>query len=1404
MKTTKTIAKIFGWTLAALLAIVLLILLLSQTKPVKNKIVQVAQTEVNKSLKAKLHVESIDGNFLNGLGLNNVFLEYENDTIAFIPNLKLKYKLMPLLKASILVNSVEIDDPIFYVTQYTDSTWNFQNIVKPNVNPDTVAKPFSMKLNIENVKINNGNVFVNALDTIIPRQVRNLNSDFSFQFSQNEQEVLMRELRFDALKPDLSLKNLSFHLHRDSNYIRLKDFALQTRQNNIQADVKFDPKNLSNSFANVSADSIRAEEFQFLIPSLKIPANPKLELKTAFNKENSTLDLMLKDKNQLIDLQVNSENLVDFIQKETEEPLKYQLTGNFENINVKDWLDDPAMDYKLTGNLTADAEGTNPKTMKAFVKGDFKDMSLLKRQVSSLNFDLDYNAGDVIGKVDGAGSFGKVHLIPNVKNIWAERPSYVVAINTKQLDLSKILLDNELKSSLTMNGNIRGQGWNPKTMNAAFNGTLTNARMYDFSVDKMNMALDYQRGDVRGNVTGWGDFGKLYIEPNIRQVLSKSPSYTARVTTENLNLASLLSNDSLASDLNLTFDVAGRGFNPKQMTADASLVAFPSSIMGVNIQQVISDVRFSNNNLDINSLLLNTETISLSAQGNYSLVGNSDLSLNVDLQNASEISKFLKIDSLQTQGNLQANVYGTVDSLQADLTFQLDSTRFQSYTASSLSGTANGLLTKTDTLINANIFAGNVSAVGLLLDTVRLQANSNIHSTDLQLIADGKEVKADLTGNVNLGEDLLVRLDDMMLDYKGSDWRLVEPPASIRLGKNEYEINDLKLISGTTGAADSLQVIHADGLVSRTGDQNLDLKLFNIDIPSTLGLFNVRPDMKGNLDLSLYLRGTAETPEMEGGFNVDNAEFSDYAFTEIAGSIQYADKKLGLDAGIVPRDSGLFELTGFIPFNLSLDSMKVVPPTANDSINLAVVADKLPLKIASAFFPMDEVDGHIESNILVNGTMNNPNPIGDLHIINGKARVKQYGIDYRKILAAIHFEKETVRVDTFLIQSKNGNMFADGAIGFNSQFYKGDVQNSDIQIKFDKFHPFNHKYYNMELTGDVGLHGKKDSVYFDGDVNILESLVYLPAVMNLIGSGAPPEIPMPLLITELEQSNQILDSVIYRFRTDSEEAEKLKFNYFDNIQGKVKVYIPRNTWIKNEQMRFEIAGDMEMIKHRSFMELFGTVDVIRGQYDLLGKTFVVNEGTITFQGGDEFNPRLNIVGSYSMRDQSRVENKLTINVTGDLKEPVIRFEMGGEQLTEGDALSYILFGTNMDALASGQEAALGASAGSLATGAAASLISSELTKLLGKTFNVDYIEMRAGSSFENATFVVGKYITNKLFMSYERRFGDFKDERVAEYEVKLEYELFRFLFLQLASSPINNGIDLIFKIDSKTKFDDLR
>ena len=177
-------------------------------------------------------------------------------------------------------------------------------------------------------------------------------------------------------------------------------------------------------------------------------------------------------------------------------------------------------------------------------------------------------------------------------------------------------------------------------------------------------------------------------------------------------------------------------------------------------------------------------------------------------------------------------------------------------------------------------------------------------------------------------------------------------------------------------------------------------------------------------------------------------------------------------------------------------------------------------------------------------------------------------------------------------------------------------------------------------------------------------------------------------------------------------------------------------------------------------------------------------------------PRLNIQATYSFRNPEEAEQDLTVNITGTANEPEIKFMLDGSKVSEGDALSFILFGKGMNELTIDQQEDV-AGAGQLAGSAAMAVLSSQLTDLLGNKLDVDYIEVKGNGDFDNATVVVGKYITNDLFVSYEQRFGETDEKDIAKYEVKLEYELFKFLFLQLNNSSTDSGFDVIFKLQSK-------
>lgn len=233
-------------------------------------------------------------------------------------------------------------------------------------------------------------------------------------------------------------------------------------------------------------------------------------------------------------------------------------------------------------------------------------------------------------------------------------------------------------------------------------------------------------------------------------------------------------------------------------------------------------------------------------------------------------------------------------------------------------------------------------------------------------------------------------------------------------------------------------------------------------------------------------------------------------------------------------------------------------------------------------------------------------------------------------------------------------------------------------------------------------------------------------------------------------------------------------------------------------MRVEISGNIELIKNKNYFELFGSVETVRGQYDLLGRTFVIKNGSISFQGGEEINPHLNIDASYSFRNQGSASQELTVQITGTLNSPDINFMLNGSSVNEGDALSYILFGKAMNELTMNeQQNVQGAGAEKVAEKAAASVVSSQLSSFLGDKLNLDYLEVKSENGFDNASVVVGQYITKDLFVSYEQRFGQTDEKDVAKYEVKLEYELFKFLFFKLNNSSTHSGFDVVVKLDAE-------
>jgi len=986
-------------------------------------------------------------------------------------------------------------------------------------------------------------------------------------------------------------------------------------------------------------------------------------------------------------------------------------------------------------------------------------------------------------------------LSPNLYR-WLTEKSDSILIYQLKVKLENLKISHWMdlpRLNYILNGDFtaNGRGTDIKTAEVKLTGNFDNLIIENRKIDLIHLDGGYNKGNMKGIVQGKGNFGNFSLTADIKNLLKK-PHYQLVLITKDLDIAPLTGMDTLNSAINMTADVKGEGFDPNTLSAYAAIDMKESRIQKVDVNTMKVLARYQKENLDIDSVGLQTRTLTLKAKGNYSLKSVSGLSLTADLQNMDEFSSFIPLRDLQTSGHLEVHIAGKRDSLNIEANLDLPQTKYGEYLVGPVHTLAHGKITPTDKIVSARILAKDLNSGDFKLDSASFNVEAANDSADIKGHFVNKDLDTRFQSTLHLGELLTINLRELAVKYKNQLWRLDHPPSVLEISTKNYKIGNFSL---SNNRGDTIQSITAEGNINREGKEDFDLDIKNIDIKRLLELTNQKISASGILNLNINLKGTSGFPLLKSNITVNQAVVNGFPLTELDGTFDYKSDRMQMGMRILPRDSGKFELTGTVPLRLNLDSMDF-SFNKKDSVDISLIVERFPLAAIKSVDIVKQITGNIEGRVQMRGSVESPDLRGNLELKNASVKLPEYGIDYRDILFNASFLRDKLRLDTIRIRTDKGSLTGTGELNFSSEFYKGNISSSEITLKFSGFKPINHREVNMEVSGKTSLVGTKGNVVFNGDLEVTKSEIYLPALFNMLGKANTPEISKPLLVQALDSTSGRMDTLVIN-KVDMAKADTSRLDYFKNLKGKLRLKIPKNAWIKNENMYVEISGDLELLKEHEFFELFGNVDVVRGQYELLGRKFVIDKGILNFEGGERMMPKLGIQASYSFRNTQGITQKLSVDIQGFPDSLALNFTLDNSSINEGDALSYILFGRSMNELTLDQQQGIAGSGGSMAEQVAASLVSSQLTKLLGSKLNVDYLEIKSEGGFENASLTVGKYITKDLFASYEQQFGQTDIKGIPSYQLNLEYQILKFLFLRMNNSSIDNGFDVIFKLEGK-------
>jgi autotransporter translocation and assembly factor TamB len=418
-------------------------------------------------------------------------------------------------------------------------------------------------------------------------------------------------------------------------------------------------------------------------------------------------------------------------------------------------------------------------------------------------------------------------------------------------------------------------------------------------------------------------------------------------------------------------------------------------------------------------------------------------------------------------------------------------------------------------------------------------------------------------------------------------------------------------------------------------------------------------------------------------------------------------------------------------------------------------------------YNFEALNGSLIWDMSIGNTLSDPSFNGNLSIKDGLMKIPYWGIDYQNINMELFAENDQFILKKFEVLRNRGRLNASGSMQLDLAGEDASIISSDLKLMADKFFITQHKDFELQVSSEIHYRDEQEGPRIGGEVEITRSNFYLPTVMNRLGgitSGS--DDPTPRLVKvrdeQLGTSPHESDPAVSMVSTDTLHAPE----FLDILKGDIVIKLNRNTWVRDPQLRVELEGNLNMSFSEGDVVLSGPLKTVRGQYDVLST--------------------------------GREKRFLVLKVSGDLQNPVIKFYDDLNELSQEDAISILIHGRKKDELNYSNQSELTGS--SLETSAAMGLVSNYLSdrvsRSVGDDLKLDVIEVNATDNWKSANFIIGKYITSDLFVTYKREFGQTNDNDIAPETVTLEYEIWKQIYLQLIQGhPRESGVDLFFKID---------
>ncbi|WP_029009795.1 translocation/assembly module TamB domain-containing protein [Azospirillum halopraeferens] len=579
-------------------------------------------------------------------------------------------------------------------------------------------------------------------------------------------------------------------------------------------------------------------------------------------------------------------------------------------------------------------------------------------------------------------------------------------------------------------------------------------------------------------------------------------------------------------------------------------------------------------------------------------------------------------------------------------------------------------------------------------------------------------LNAELAGAVDAtGPITLVRLDRLRGSLHGESFRLTQP-ARLEAGPDHYVIAGLRLASGEARliADASLTSGRLGGAVRL---ERVPLALARLAAPDL--------PLEGTLNAGADLGGTIAAPQLDADVRVADLRAQQIAQAGIRGldatlQARWRDNRLGFTGTVVPQGrEGQLAVRGSLPLVMDPQTMvPALPPdgrleaAATGSVRLVQFNDLLA---ASG----DRMAGRLDLNVTAGGTLGQPVLGGTITLADGRYENRASGAVLTNVAARIVGSGDVFRVERLDGRTPGGGRFrVTGAVA------PGAEQPLDLRISLDNAALLQTDLVTAALDANLTLTGTFEQARLAGPVRVVRAEVRIPG-------SSPPEV------VELE----VIE--IGRGRTPPAAATEAEAAGGGTTIVLDMAVTARNTiFVRGRGLDAQFSGDLAVGGTTARPAVNGRLTMVRGELDVLGRSFDFRRGIISFDGNWPVDPRLDLVAAATANEVTA-----QIEVTGTAGRPRIGLT-SPQGLPQDEVLSRVLFGKPLSRLSAFEAIQMARSAADLAgVGGGAGFVD-QLREGLG----IDRLEFVQGTDGGPGAVEAGRYVSDRVYVGVEQGLGD--------------------------------------------------